>query len=123
MDRITADARFKHVLPLLIGILAAPFGTAYAPLLQAAVKAIQTIIVIDWPRISHHRGEILRGITTCWCRIGEDEVQSEELKEVRKSIEKAVQLLTCVVTGSVKVVEEYANLVDSDSRLRDLLAA
>lgn len=71
--------------------------------------------------MSHHRGEILKGITTCWCRIGEDDVQSEKLKEVRKSIEKAVQLLTCVVTGSVKVVEEYENLVDSDSRLRDLL--
>ena len=78
-------------------------------------------MVADWPRISHHRGEILKGITTCWCRIGEDEVQSEELNEVRKSIEKAVQLLTCVVTGSTKMVEEYENLVDSDSRLRDLL--
>ena len=48
-------------------------------------------------------------------------MQSQELKEVRKSIETAVQLLTCVVTGGVKVVEEYQNLVDSDSRLRNLL--
>lgn len=48
-------------------------------------------------------------------------MQSEELKKVQKSIEKAVQLLTCAVRGSVKVVEEYENLVDSDSRLRDLL--
>lgn len=48
-------------------------------------------------------------------------MQSQELKEVRKGIEKAVQLLTCVVTGSVEVVGEYRSLVDSDNRLRDLL--
>lgn len=48
-------------------------------------------------------------------------MQSPELKKVRKGIEKAVQLLTCVMTGSVEVVEEYKNLVDSDSRLRNLL--
>ena len=106
---------------MLTRILAAPFATTYPPLLQASVKLIQTIIVTHWPRISHHKGEILKGITTCWCRIGEDEVQSQELKEVRKGIDQAVQLLTCVVTGSVEVVGEYKILIDSDNRLRDLL--
>lgn len=116
-----ADATVKHILPLLTGILAAPFATAYPPLLQASVKAVQMIIVTDWPRIAHHRGEILKGVTICWCRIGDEEAQSQELKEVRKSIEQAVQLLTCIVTGNAKVVEEYLFLIDSDSRLRDLL--
>lgn len=106
---------------MLTGILAAPFATAYPPLLQASVKVIQTLIVAHWPRISHHRGEILKGITTCWCRIGEGEAPSQELKEVRKGIEKAVQLLTCVVAESVEVVGEYNNLIDNDNRLRDLL--
>lgn len=118
-----ADATVKHILPLLTGILAAPFATAYLPLLQASVNAVRTIIVADWPRIAHHRGEILKGVTVCWCRIGDEDAQSRELREVRESIEQAVQLLTCVVKGNVKVVEEYQTLIDSDSRLRDLLVA
>ena len=60
-------------------------------------------------------------MTICWCRIGDEEAQSQEFKEVRESIEKAVQLLTCVVAGNDKVVEEYQTLIDSDNRLRDLL--
>lgn len=111
----------KHILPLLTGILAAPFATAYPPLLQASVKAVQTIIIADWPRIAHHRGEILKCVTICWCRIGDEEAQSQELNEVREGIKQAVQLLTCVVTRDVKVAEEYQTLINSDGRLRDLL--
>lgn len=116
-----ADATVKHILPLLTGILAAPFATAYPPLLQASVKAVQTIIIADWPRIAYHRGEILKGVTICWCRIADIEAPSQELKEVRVSIAQTVQLLTCVLTGNVKVLQEYQILIDSDSRLRDLL--
>ncbi len=116
-----ADATVKHTLPLLTGILAAPFATAYPPLLQASVRMVQTIVVASWPRVAHHRGEILKGLTICWCRLRDEEAQSQELKEVRESIEQAVQLLTCVLTERVQVVEEYQILIDSDSRLRDLL--
>ena len=116
-----ADIAVKHILPMLTGILAAPFATAYPPLLQASVKAVQMIIVAAWPRIAHHWGEILKGVTICWCRVGDGEVQPQELKKVQDSIEQAVQLLTCLVTGNVKVVEGYRTLIDSDSRLRDLL--
>ena len=116
-----ADATLKHILPLLTGILAAPFATAYTPLLQACVKAVRTIIIADWPCIAHHRGEILKGLTICWCRVGNEEAQSRELKEVRESIEQAVKLLTCVVTRNVEVLDEYQTLIDSNSKLRDLL--
>ncbi|CAD6583397.1 MAG: hypothetical protein ASARMPREDX12_005298 [Alectoria sarmentosa] len=118
---IESVKHLKHILPLLTGILDTPFATAYPPLLQASVKALQTIIVADWPLITRHRGEILKGMTVCWCRIGDEKAQSQELKEVRESLGKAVQLLTCVVAGNVKVVEEYQTLIDSDNRLRDLL--
>ena len=84
---------------------------------------VQTIVVASWPRVAHHRGEILKGLTICWCRIRDEEAQSQELKDVRESIEQAVQLLTCVLTERVQVVEEYQILIDSDSRLRDLLIA
>ncbi len=44
-----------------------------------------------------------------------------ELKAVRESIEQAVQLLTCAVTPTFNMVDEYKILIDSDGRLRDLL--
>ena len=116
-----ADSTFKHVLPLLSGILAAPFAAAYPPLLQASVKAVQTIILDDWPRIAHHRGEILKGLTICWCRIGDEETRSRELKEVRENIEEAVQHLTFLSNRDVNMAEEYQTLIDSNSRLGELL--
>ena len=82
---------------------------------------MQTIIVTDWPRIAHHRGEILKGLAMCWCRIGDEETQSQELVAVRENVEQAVQLLTYAVTPDYKLVDEYQILIDSDSRLGDLL--
>lgn len=111
----------KNILPLLSANLAAPFATAYAPLLQASVKALEAAILNDWPRISHHRGEILKGLTICWCRILEQETESKELNMVQESIKRMIQLLTAVMKTDVNVIEEYQILIDSDDRLRGLL--
>ena len=116
-----ADANVKYIFPLLTGILAAPFATADPALLQASVEAIKTTIVTGWPRIAHYRGEILKGMIICWCRIGDEDVQSQDLNAVRESIEQVVQLLTCAVAQNVKIFEEYQTLVDSDGRLQNLL--
>ena len=82
---------------------------------------MQIIIVADWPRIAQYKGEILEGVTLCWCRIGDEEAQSQELNAVRESIEQAVQFMTCAVTRDCELVDEYQTLIDSDGRLRDLL--
>ena len=116
------DVAVKHMLPLLTGILAAPFATAYAALLQASVKAMQGIIVAAWPRIACHRSEILKSITICWCRLEDEEAQSRELKAVQISIEQTVQLLMCAVSQNINIVEECQSLINVDGRLRDLLA-
>ena len=79
------------------------------------------IIVTVWPRIAYYGGEILKGVTICWCQIGDEDAQSQELGEVRNSIEQTVQLFTLAVTGKVNVAEEYQALIDSDSRLQGLL--
>ena len=57
----------------------------------------------------------------CWCRIGDEEAQSQELNAVRENVEEAVQLLTYAVALDSELVDEYQTLIDSDSRLRDLL--
>lgn len=116
-----ADTPLKHVLPLLSANLTAPFATAYSPLLEASIKAFQVAMVNDWPRITYHRGEILRGLTICWCRIKDEETRTEGLREIEESIRRFVRLLTLLVKKDVDVAAEYQILVDSNYRLRDLL--
>ena len=86
-----------------------------------AVQAISAVIVNDWPRAAYHRGEILEGLTVCWCRIREEEALSTQLEMVKESIRRTVTTLTAALKESVDVEEEYKMLVDSDGRLQGLL--
>lgn len=65
----------------------------------------------------------MRGLTTCWCRIKDDEVESRELLQIQQGIENAMRLLKAVLQRDVDVAEDYRILIDSDTRLRDLLVA
>lgn len=78
-------------------------------------------MVNDWPRITNHRGEVLRGLTICWCRIKDEETKSKGLRKVQESIERSVRLLTLLAKKDVDVAAEYQMLIDCDYRLRDLL--
>lgn len=113
----------KYILPLLSNTLAAPFATAYPPLLIAALNALEVVVKTCRPRVAYHRGEILRGLCVCWCRIKEEGSEKEGLGDVRGSIREVVQMLTGALgeDGSVDVREEYQMLIDSDGRLGDLL--
>ena len=85
--------------------------------------SIQAIIVNLWPRLSYHKGEIMRGLLICWCRIKDCEVESRELLQIQQGIENAMRLLKAVLQSNVDVGEDYRILVDSNPRLRDLLVA
>ena len=112
----------QHILPLLAEILSAPFATAYPPLLLAALRAMETVILVDWPRVGYHRGEILKGLVFCWLRIEDEEkTESKELDEVQSKIKHCVKLVTAVLKRDVDVKSEYRLLVESDSRLEQLL--
>ena len=102
-------------------MLSAPFATAYPPLLQAALHAVQTIIVVDWPRMAYHRGEVLKGLVVCWCRIEDEGDRSAELKVVQRQIKHGVKLLTAVLKRELDIEPEYKLLVESDDRLGQLL--
>lgn len=116
-----ANANHKTILPILSGILVAPFSASYPPLVQASLRSLDAIILNDWPRLPFHRGVILEGLITCWCRIKNEDTPSNELLSLRESIEHTVKVLASVLKGTVNVVEEYQSLVDSDGRLQRLL--
>ena len=65
----------------------------------------------------------MRGLSTCWCRIKDCEVESKEHLQIQQGIEHAMRLLQAVLQSDVDVAEDYPILIDSDPRLRDLLVA
>jgi len=91
-------------------------------------------VLVDWPRVGYHRGEILKGLVGCWLRVeeeGEGEGREEggkeeakrkgELRDVKDGIRRCVKLLTAVLEKEVDVGGEYRLLVESDGRLGGLL--
>jgi tRNA nucleotidyltransferase (CCA-adding enzyme) len=95
---------------------------------------METVVLVDWPRVGYHRGEILKGLVGCWLRVeeeGEGEGREEggkeeakrkgELRDVKDGIRRCVKLLTAVLVKEVDVGGEYRLLVESDGRLGGLL--
>ena len=117
-----ADIFLKYIIPILSANLAEPFATAYPPLLEASINAMEVVIINDWPRIAYYRGEILRGLTICWCRINDQESISIELVKVQESLKRLLRVLTSALKGNVDAMKEYQILIDSDDRLRNLFS-
>ena len=113
----------QHMLPLLSNILSHPFATAYPPLLMAALQTLEAIIKIDWPRVTYHRAEILRGLVSCWLKTEEedDDEQCNKLKGIQTKIGQILDLLTPILKRDVEIESEYRLLVDSDWRLEKIL--
>ncbi|KAI9783425.1 MAG: hypothetical protein M1816_001399 [Peltula sp. TS41687] len=111
----------KYIIPLLSDILAAPFGTASPPLLLSAIRTVHVIILNDWPRLTACRAEILRGLTFCWCRIAEEDKQTEPLEEVKSALKDAYRLLRAAIKDEVDLTPEIEILVRSEEHVRELL--
>jgi len=99
---------------------------------------METVVLVDWPRVGYHRGEILKGLVGCWLRVekegegeGRDEGREEggkeeakrkgELRDVKNGIRRCLKLLTAVLEKEVDVGGEYRLLAESDGRLGGLL--
>lgn len=114
--------RLQHILPLLSEIFTNPFATAYPPLLLAALHVIRSVIIHCWPRIAHHRIEIIKGLGFCWCKILEDDKErSSDISQIQTEVKNSVRLLTAVLKREIDVAAEYRLLTRSDCRLTELL--
>lgn len=116
-----ANLSLEHIFPLLSDILSGPFATAYPPLLQTSLQAIQILVVIIWPRVKHHRLKLLEGLAICWLNIEDEAVQSECLHRIQANIKYTVKLVTSVLRVNSSVAADYRRLIDCDSRLQNLL--
>lgn len=99
----------------------APLGTAYPPLLMAAVQTIQTIVLYTWPRVPFHKADILESLVICWHKVDEEKGRSRELETVRQRIEETVSLLVAIAKKDASFGDEMQAMVDADPRLQRLL--
>jgi tRNA nucleotidyltransferase (CCA-adding enzyme) len=89
-------------------------------LLKASAVTLQAVILNDWPRIAYYRGEIIKGITACWCTIQEDGRLSEEFEDIRVVLKQDVELLKVALEADITSVQEIDGLLGSDARLSGL---
>ena len=91
---------------------------------MTALHAVQCVIVNNWPRISYHQSEILRGLVVCWCKVLEDDSpeRATSLEQIRVEIRGIVLLLAALPGREFDVAAEYRSLAASDDMLGQLLA-
>ena len=104
-------------------------GTTYPPLLLAAAKTLQVILLNAWPRLALHKAEVLRGLTLCWCKIAEEEEEGkeslQELEPIKLVLTDNFRLLNAVLDregkGDGDLQAEVQMLLERDSHLKGLL--
>ncbi|KAF2121512.1 hypothetical protein BDV96DRAFT_483998 [Lophiotrema nucula] len=125
---INSIKHLQTLLPVLSNILAEPLGSAYPPLLTAAAEGVQATILNAWPRISVHRGEILKGVCVCWIRSIEEESKGNKNMDsgkVKKELKEIAGMLEAVLKTDEELWKiwegEKEELVKADARVQSLL--
>nr|POF03491.1 cca trna nucleotidyltransferase, mitochondrial [Quercus suber] len=114
----------QYLLPMLTDTLTHPLASAEVPLLANAAKAIQAVILNAWPRMKGYRGEVLKGLTTCWLNL-ENANDRHAAEEVKRDLQEVVKMLKVVLREDEEVdfEVECMVLVRADARLDGLLAS
>lgn len=134
----------QDIVPVLYTTLSNPFGTAYPPLLFAAVSTTKTLILNAHPRIWRWRGEILGGLTACWLHLvgdskeantGKHQASVSELTKLTQELKSAVHVLKHALQNPAgepdddqlaaknAMQKEFQELVTADVELEGLLFA
>ncbi|KAL8738337.1 MAG: hypothetical protein Q9181_000847 [Wetmoreana brouardii] len=114
--KIYCVKHLKDLLPIISGILTAPFALAYPPLLVASLQTLRAVVVNAWPRVGFHTGEILEGLLMCWCRIADEEEPATGLEEIQASIKEIVRAVVQLLKDD-EAEKELKMLNDCDARL------
>ena len=88
--------------------------------MESSLLAIRTVIANDWPRMNYYKGEILKGITVCWCRTIEDS-ESRDLQEFRRLLTTTLKALKVALKDNDDDLAEVQEVLECDTRLRGLL--
>lgn len=129
----------QDIVLLLQMTLANPFGSAYPPLLSAAVSTTKSVILNAHPRVWRWRGEILAGLCACWLHIAAEKKERagesvfvKQLATLTRELQNAVTVLKHALQNPVspdadqllakeEMSGELQKLVGADSELAGLL--
>ena len=115
---IESVKHLKYVLPTLTEVLSHPLAKAQPEMLLVATRALQAVILNGWPRVMHHRAEILKGLTFCWLAIEDDD--SEGIEDVRSKLKMTADMLRSAVSEQ-DFAADCRTLIEADLRLAPLL--
>ncbi|KAF2739036.1 tRNA nucleotidyltransferase [Polyplosphaeria fusca] len=99
---INSVKHLQSLLPTLSNMLAEPLGLAHPPLLLAAVRGVQSVILNAWPRIIEHRGEVMRGTCIAWVRCVEElekEANKDDAHAIQKELKECAAMVEAVLAG------------------------
>ena len=117
---IDSVKHLKFILPIITETLSHPLAVDVgAEMLFSATKALQVVILNGWPRMVVYRGEVLKGLTFCWLKVGEE--QSADVRELRREMRETVRMLKVAVGKEVDFENDCKMLVETEPRLRGLL--
>lgn len=129
----------QDIVPLLNMTLANPFGSAYPPLLSAAVSTTKLVILNAHPRVWRWRGEILAGLCACWLHVAAESKEKagesalvKQLAKLTRELQSAVAVLKHALQNPAspdgdqlhakeEMSAELQKLVDADFELAGLL--
>jgi tRNA nucleotidyltransferase (CCA-adding enzyme) len=97
----------KHLpdlVSLLSAILQEPFILVHRPLVIATLKALQSVLLNTWPRVSAHRGVLMIGLSLLWARCMEEQAKprAQDVEDVNAQIKEAVAMLDAIMRASEK---------------------
>jgi tRNA nucleotidyltransferase (CCA-adding enzyme) len=111
----------KYILPIHTETLSHPLGGAQIDTLVAATRALQAVILVCWPRVSEHRGEVLRALTFCWVNtIGTSKIEGERMEILKTELRETVVMLKCALGTAVDWGKERAMIIEAEPSLEGL---
>lgn len=111
----------QYIIPLLNSYFCSPFLPDAPQLLRTTIRAMQKVILVNWPRIEPYSAEILQGIAICWYRLTTKESHPAHLVETRSMLSETFQVLLAALDDSAETSQRLKSFVRSDKRLQGLL--
>ena len=72
--------------------------------------------------MTYYRGEIMKCVSICWCRLDEVTEPASELAAVRESLQNVVKVLVAACSEFPAFESELESLINADGRLQSLVA-
>jgi len=120
LDEMGIDSvkHLKYILPMLSQVLTNPFSSLHSSSLLAGIKAMQSVILNGWPRMTANRAEVLKTLTLCWLQC--EDSSAMNMDQIKGELTITVQMLRQATEDNCDFDADVEALVAADNRLGSL---